>query len=166
MFVIPYKLLTHLCPVVDGKVTIPKKLLDFLLMSLQSQAEFDEDRYLRHNPDVAASIRKGEWATGKQHFAKSGYFEDRGGAGLDVNEVWYGKANADVGRAIKSGDWVSGETHYYTRGMFEWRCPNKETLDDFQFWRDLLLAAKPDAEKVPSTTVERSDSAGPSPATS
>jgi len=164
MFVIPYKLLTHLCPVVDGKVTIPKKLLDFLLMNLQSQADFDEERYLRHNPDVAASIRKGEWATGKQHFAKSGYFEDRGGAGLDVSESWYGKANADVGRAIKSGEWVSGETHYHTRGIFEWRCPNKEAQDDFHFWKDLAMGpssngrtAGKDEVALSEPTVKRSD---------
>jgi hypothetical protein len=146
MFVVPYRLLTHICHVTDDKVTVPKKLLDFLLMKLVSQSEFDEDRYLRQNPDVAASIRKGEWSTGKAHFAASGYFEDRGGAGLDVSESWYGKANADVGRAIKSGEWVSGETHYHTRGIFEWRCPNKDAQADFAFWKDLLLVAKQNAD--------------------
>jgi hypothetical protein len=136
--VIPYKLLVEVLQVDGGSVHLPKSLLEFLLRQILIHAEFDEETYLRMNPDVAASVRKGEWPQAKDHYIASGYFEGRAGATKTINEAWYLRVNPDVAEAVRSGEWLSGESHYNEKGLFEWRAPNKELREVFSSWRMAL----------------------------
>ncbi len=47
-------------------------------------AEFNEDAYLEHNPDVAAAIARGEFPSGWSHFFASGYREERQGVPAEL----------------------------------------------------------------------------------
>lgn len=42
---------------------------------LSPSAEFDEEQYLEINPDVADAVRRGEFASGREHWEKHGVFE-------------------------------------------------------------------------------------------
>ena len=60
--------------------------------SAMIQGTFDEQKYLRDNPDVAAAVRRGEFASGKAHFDTFGKPEQRdtyykGGTVLDLEEI-------------------------------------------------------------------------------
>ena len=136
---ISYKLLSSLYPSDDGRtVTIPVPLFQHLLRLALATGQINEEEYLRKNPDVAAAIRSGDIANAQDHFISAGYFEDRGGVGLDVSESWYVKSNPDVARAIVMGEWVSGEAHYNQRGLFEGRAPNKAAEPDLAVWKEVL----------------------------
>lgn len=140
MIAVPYKLLETLFPASDtDMVTIPKALLNFLLGQSIQSVDFEDQDYLRKNPDVAAALRRGEWASGREHFLSSGYFEGRSGAGLDVAESWYVRANPDVARALQNKEWTSGDAHYHNRGMYEWRSPNKKAQADVAIWKRACL---------------------------
>lgn len=108
MTTIPYKLLLATLKLDGDSALIPKSLLDFLLRQILQGAEFDEENYLKLNPDVAASVRRGDWESGKAHFVSRGYFEDRHGATKPLVEAWYLRANPDVASAVKAGEWASG----------------------------------------------------------
>lgn len=139
MHMVPFPVLNALFPAsADGQVTISAALFRFLLSAAARTAELDENTYLRRNPDVARAIREGVWLSGRDHYAASGYFENRAGSGLAVSEAWYLKTNPDVARAIGAGDWTSAEDHYLRRGMFEWRVPNRETQNDITVWKHLI----------------------------
>lgn len=138
MPILPYKLLLANLRLNGSNIVISKSFLDFLLQNLLLNYEFNEEDYLRLNPDVAASVRQGEWESGKAHYIARGYFEDREGALKPLIETWYLRANPDVALAVKAGDWSSGESHYHERGMFEWRAPNKEMQETFVVWKNAL----------------------------
>ena len=139
MNMLPFKVLDVLFPPsAENQVTIPATLFRFLLSQAARYTKLDEEEYMRRNPDVAIAIRQGIWTTAHDHYAASGYFEGRTGAGVVVSESWYLKANPDVARAVKDGEWKSAEDHYFRQGMFEWRVPNKELQDDITIWKDMV----------------------------
>lgn len=45
--------------------------------SAQARGRFDEIFYLRNNPDVAYAVRRGEYASGYDHFMQHGRYEGR-----------------------------------------------------------------------------------------
>ena len=60
--------------------------------SAMIQGTFDEQKYLRDFPDVAAAVRRGDFASGKEHFDIFGKQEQRdayykGGTVLDLEEI-------------------------------------------------------------------------------
>ena len=60
--------------------------------SAMIQGTFDEQKYLRDFPDVAAAVRRGDFASGKEHFDAFGNQEQRdayykGGTVLDLEEI-------------------------------------------------------------------------------
>ena len=60
--------------------------------SAMIQGTFDEQKYLRDFPDVAAAVRRGDFASGKEHFDTFGKREQRdvyykGGTVLDLEEI-------------------------------------------------------------------------------
>ena len=60
--------------------------------SAMIQGTFDEQKYLRDNPDVAAAVRRGDFPSGKAHFDAFGNQEQRdayykGGTVLDLEEI-------------------------------------------------------------------------------
>jgi len=140
MFVPPYKLiLKHLDPGPEGvhDVTVPRRLLDFLLRRLLEHAEFDEMQYLRCNPDVATAIRRKEMQSGREHFIQVGYFEGRAG-GTPVQEDWYLARNPDVAAAKRVGKVKSAEMQYRIAGASEWRQPNPRSAIDVDAWKNVL----------------------------
>ncbi|MCB8875725.1 hypothetical protein [Acidisoma silvae] len=141
---LPFKLLDSLFPISpDNRVTIPAALFRFLLSELSRSTKLDEEDYMRRNPDVALAIRQGLWSSAHDHYAMSGYFEGRTGAGAGavVSESWYLKNNPDVARAVKDGEWKSAEDHYLRQGLFEWRIPNKDIQDDITAWKHMIAAS-------------------------
>jgi len=139
MPMIPYKLVEERFPASeDDTVRIPSRFLRFLLSRAVECAEFDEEMYLKKNPDVGVAMRKGEWESAKQHFVSTGYFEGRLGAYPGVSDAWYLKLNPDVAEAISNNEWQSAEEHYNSVGILEWRIPNKEAQPDVLLWRALI----------------------------
>jgi hypothetical protein len=79
---------------------------------------FDEHYYLQQNPDVAAAVAAGTFATGYDHFIKYGQYENRSPSPY-WNEAYYLQQNPDVAAAIKAGTISSGFMHYYLYGQNE-----------------------------------------------
>ena len=92
-------------------------------------------------PESAASIRSGDHKSGKEHFAKDGYFENRDGGGPRFSEKWYLRQNPDVADAVEAGIWTSGLQHYLAEGILEWRSPNAEVAPQLEIWRTMLQRA-------------------------
>jgi hypothetical protein len=159
MTMVPYKLLLAAVQIDGDNVLVSRNFLNFLLQKVIQNAEFDELRYLKLNPDVAASVRQGEWETGQDHYIARGYFEGREGADKPMSESWYLRTNPDVAAAVTSGEWPSGESHYHERGMFEWRAPNRDLQDTFVSWKSALTNSSSE-EASPVSTVSKDPPAG------
>ncbi|HQT66775.1 MAG: hypothetical protein B7Z78_05105 [Rhodospirillales bacterium 20-60-12] len=105
------------------KIELLEERLHALLTSLISLVEVDENWYISQNPDVERAIREGLFTSAKQHYVKSGYFEDRMPHDIKVNEDWYLKTYPDVANAIQLGVLVSGAQHFARDGFREGRLP-------------------------------------------
>jgi hypothetical protein len=81
---------------------------------------FDDHYYLMENPDVAAAVAAGTFATGYDHYIQYGQFEGRSPSPY-WDEAWYLKENPDVTAAVKAGTVSSGFMHYYLYGQYEGR---------------------------------------------
>jgi hypothetical protein len=79
---------------------------------------FDDHYYLAQNPDVAAAVAAGTFATGYDHYIKYGQFEGRSPSPY-WDEAWYLKENPDVAAAVKAGTVSSGFMQYYQYGQYE-----------------------------------------------
>ncbi|MGD0389470.1 MAG: hypothetical protein ABSC42_11000, partial [Tepidisphaeraceae bacterium] len=79
---------------------------------------FDEHYYLEMNPDVAAAVAKGEFATGYDHYLEYGQYEGRSPSPY-WDEAWYLQENPDVAAAVKAHKISSGFMHYYLYGQYE-----------------------------------------------
>ena len=79
---------------------------------------FDEHYYLQTNPDVAAAVNEGIFATGYDHYVQYGQHEGRSPS-LYWNEAYYLKENPDVAAAVKSGAVSSGFMQFYLYGQWE-----------------------------------------------
>jgi hypothetical protein len=97
----------------DGQVTVPARLLRLLLQIAVATTEFDEDAYLRRNPDVAMAIYRGEIESGRLHYIGFGYFEGRQGGGPDVDENWYLQRYPDVAAAVRTDKISSVAEHFF-----------------------------------------------------
>ncbi len=106
-------------------IVVPEGLLKKLLQLALLTTDFDEASYLRENPDVADSVRRGLVPNGKFHYVNYGYFEGRRGA-IAVDGVWYERQYPDVASAIRNGkaDVKSPSEHFYVAGAQEGRAPN------------------------------------------
>ena len=79
---------------------------------------FDEHYYLETNPDVAAAVADGAFATGYDHYLEYGQYEGRSPSPY-WNEAWYLQENPDVAAAVRTGEVSSGFMHYYLYGQYE-----------------------------------------------
>jgi len=79
---------------------------------------FDDHYYLMENPDVAAAVAAGTFATGYDHYIQFGQFEGRSPSPY-WDEAWYLKENPDVAAAVKAGTVSSGFMQYYQYGQYE-----------------------------------------------
>jgi hypothetical protein len=98
-------------------VTSSKTLLATTSVTSQNSL-FDDHYYLAQNPDVAAAVAAGTFATGYDHYIKYGQFEGRSPSPY-WNEAWYLKENPDVAAAVKAGTVTSGFMQYYQYGQYE-----------------------------------------------
>jgi len=144
MFVPPYdsllkKLNTSRAAVeASGEITIPTALLRFLLQIALGISEFDENAYLRANPDVRAAVRNGEVDDGAFHYIGFGYFEGRKGA-IPIDERWYLQKYPDVAGAVKEGTTSSAADHFHSIGAAEGRSPSAEQEQFARQWKVALF---------------------------
>ena len=126
----------------DAKsVAVPEPVLRLILQLALSQAQFDEGAYLRENPDVADSVRRGMVSSAKFHYVNYGYFEGRSG-GVPVDTIWYEKQYPDVAQAMRSGKTKvkSSTEHFHVAGAAEGRAPNAASQAEVVIWLKALGA--------------------------
>jgi hypothetical protein len=121
-----------------GQVEIPAGLFKLLLQIALAAADFDEDGYLKENPDVANALGSGEIESAHVHFIGFGYFEGRQGAGPEVDEHWYMQKYPDVATAVLEGRIKSARQHFHMIGAAEGRSPNRDQEDNAVQWKKAL----------------------------
>ncbi|WFU39442.1 hypothetical protein QA640_34550 [Bradyrhizobium sp. CB82] len=122
----------------NGQVKIPARLLKLLLQVALAAADFDEESYLRENPDVAKAILRGEVESAHLHYIGFGYFEGRRGAGPVVDADWYLSKYPDVAAAVREGRIKSAEAHFHAIGGGEGRSPALEYESDAAQWKSAI----------------------------
>jgi hypothetical protein len=122
----------------DGRIEVPAPLLKLLLQIALATAEFDEQRYLNNNSDVANAIARGEIESAYMHYIGYGYFEGRQGGGPVVDENWYLQKYSDVANAIRDGRIKSAAQHFHLVGGAEGRSPNTEHEDNAAQWKKAI----------------------------
>jgi hypothetical protein len=121
-------------------VKLPKDVFDRLLRAALAGSHFDEEWYLKANPDVAAAVRARKVESGHTHYINTGYFEGRLPYEIDVDEEYYFEKNDDVKRAARARKLRSAKEHWYSNGIKEGRDPSENFT---------LFAAFLDAVAVP-----------------
>jgi hypothetical protein len=124
----------------QGTIEIPASLLKLLLQIALAAAEFDEERYLRENPDVADAVARGDVESARMHYIGFGYFEGRHGGGPEVNEKWYLQTYPDVANGIRNAQIESAAQHFHRIGAAEGRSPNSGQEDNAAQWKKALMA--------------------------
>ncbi len=81
--------------------------------------EFDEQGYLRQNPDVTELVRQGKFRSGYEHYVRYGQYQNRPGAFKTFNEQEYLRQNPDVADAVRCGQFNSAYDHYLGYGQYE-----------------------------------------------
>ncbi|WP_454618236.1 hypothetical protein [Bradyrhizobium cenepequi] len=121
-----------------GRVEVPAGLFKLLLQIAVAAAEFDEENYLRQNPDVARAVARGELESGHMHYIGFGYFEGRRGAGPIVDAEWYLGKYPDVAAAVKDGRVKSAEAHFLSIGAGEGRSPAADYEAEAAQWKSAI----------------------------
>jgi hypothetical protein len=116
-------------------VTVPSGLFQFMLQLLIAGGSFNEEGYLRANPDVAEAVKNRQITSARLHYVGYGFFEGRQGAMPEVDEAWYRTTYADVDKAIRNGQIKSAAEHFAMIGAAEGRSPNSATEKDAQQWK-------------------------------
>lgn len=119
----------------DGQIMVPARLLKLLLQIALATTDFNEDAYLRQNPDVAMAISRGEVESGRHHYIGFGYFEGRLGGGAAVDSRWYLSKYPDVAAAVKDGRVTSAEAHFHFIGGGEGRSPAPDHESEAAQWK-------------------------------
>jgi len=96
------------------------KFLD-LIRRLLTQVEVDEGWYLDSYRDVMEAVRAGQLKSGRSHYIRAGYFENRFPRQIRVDESWYLSEYPDVAEAMRSGAFVSATQHFERNGFKEGR---------------------------------------------
>jgi hypothetical protein len=122
----------------NERISVPGQLLKELLKMAVAQCDFDEEDYLRQNPDVGAAVQSGKVDSGWDHFIGFGYFEGRRGGMPVFDEAWYLRRNPDVSAAVDSGALGSAVQHFYSVGGVEGRSPNREVETEAQRWKNVM----------------------------
>jgi hypothetical protein len=100
--------------------------------------DFDEEKYLKANPDVAKAVARGEVENAHMHYIGFGYFEGRYGGGPEVDERWYLQRYPDVADAVRNGNLQSASDHFQAVGGGEGRSPNPDQEDNELQWKKAL----------------------------
>jgi hypothetical protein len=123
-----YSILTKLTKAVDVEdnkyVSVPEDLFRHLLAAaIKQKALFDEKFYLATYSDVAKAIKRGDIASGLEHYITTGYFEGRLPKQLMIDERFYLQENPDVADAIRRGQLRNAQEHFEATGFREGRAP-------------------------------------------
>src|SRR5260221_577011 len=119
-------------------LTIPVGLLKLLLQIALAHSDFDEEIYLRANPDVRGAMELGRIESGRVHYIGYGYFEGRSGGLPEVDEAWYLAKYPDVAAAIDAGKVGSAAQHFQIIGAGEGRSPNADQEENAAAWKASL----------------------------
>jgi hypothetical protein len=119
----------------NGQVRVPARFLKLLLQISLAAAEFDEDNYIRENPDVAKAISHGEIESARLHYIGFGFFEGRRGGGPAVDADWYLRKYPDVALAVREGRIKSAQAHFDAIGGGEGRSPGREHEAEAAQWK-------------------------------
>ncbi|WP_235884937.1 MULTISPECIES: hypothetical protein [Bradyrhizobium] len=122
----------------SGQVKVPAGLLKLLLQIAIAAAEFDEDSYLRENPDVAKAVSRREIESAHMHYIGFGYFEGRRGGGPAVDAEWYLGKYPDVAAAVRDGRVKSAEAHFLSIGGGEGRSPAADYEGEAAQWKSAI----------------------------
>jgi hypothetical protein len=122
-----------------NKIAVPGRLLKLLLQLAVAYSDFDEDGYLRINPDVRRAVERGEVESGRLHYIGYGYFEGRKGGIAIVEEDWYLQKYPDVAAAIKEGRIKSALDHFNSVGAAEGRSPNSDQEETAAQWKTAMV---------------------------
>jgi hypothetical protein len=117
-----------------SSLTIPAKLLRFLLQRVLLETDFDEKSYLSENPDISDAVNRGLIDNPKLHYLGNGYFEGRLGGTPRVDEEWYLRTYPDVAAAVRAGSVASGSDHFNKVGAAEFRAPGPTYEEDAVEW--------------------------------
>jgi hypothetical protein len=110
----------------DGaeQIQIPRGLFrDLLIIALQTKGDFDEEYYLKTNPDVRRAIDRKQIINATEHYYQTGYFENRLPKKILIDNDFYLKMNSDVSAAINAGTVKAAQDHFETAGFREGRLP-------------------------------------------
>src|SRR5262245_18648655 len=104
-------------------IEVSQTVLNEILQQLLVRVEVNEDWYIKRYPDVGEAISPGLFKSAKEHFTRSGYFEDRLPSFIAVKEAWYMEKYPDVATAIKDGVLANAQQHFELYGYKEGRIP-------------------------------------------
>lgn len=105
-------------------IEIEESKLVELMRELLSLAVVDEAWYLNRYPDVANAIKAGGFCSGKEHYIRAGYFENRLPRPITVDEKWYLETYPDVAEAVRANLQSSASSHFLNMGFLEGRLPH------------------------------------------
>jgi hypothetical protein len=105
------------------------------LRDLLQSVEVDEKWYLEFHTDVRVAFRQGKVTSARDHYVKSGYFEDRIPRPMKVDADWYLKTYPDVAEGVRNKKCASAQEHFEQNGFKEGRKP-------FAGWSLISDAAK------------------------
>lgn len=120
------------------KVTIPSSMFKLLLQIALGTSDFDEESYIRANPDVGDAVNNGKIKSAYLHYIGFGYFEGRAGGMPEVDERWYLRKYPDVANAVKNHTIESATEHFCTTGAGEGRSPNPEQETYAMKWKEAI----------------------------
>ena len=144
MYVPPYESLLRILRTTKStveaasEIAVPVALLKLLLQLALAHSDFDEERYLRANPDVRDAVSRGEIESGRVHYIGFGYFEGRQGGMTEVDERWYLHRYPDVAAAVQDGQIESALLHFNAIGAGEGRSPSIDQEDAARQWKMAL----------------------------
>lgn len=122
----------------DEEVTVSSAFVRFLLAQFLLRTEFCEASYLRVNPDVDAGVEEGRVGSAREHFAFTGYLENRPTGDIRVDEQWYLSAYPDVTKAYMTGRLTDLQKHFNATGRFEGRVGSAKQWEQRKRWDALL----------------------------
>jgi hypothetical protein len=125
----------------SAKIGVPKEMFKLLIQVALANSDFNEDGYLKTNPDIAEAARKGAVDDVRMHYIGFGYFEGRSGGTPPVDERWYLSTYSDVAQAVKLGKVASASEHYNVIGGSEGRSPSAEYVPVAEQWKKALVGA-------------------------
>ena len=125
----------------SGAVSIPASFFKELLTIAVSRQYFDEQAYLKDNPDVEQAFKAQKIKDAHEHYFNNGWFEGRNPGTYHVDQDWYAKFYKDIGRAQKGGRIESMFQHFKSTGRREGRAGSFKQLQWKQLW-DRALTGK------------------------